>query len=237
MIANPGDIREASRRCQDRPGADQGGVKTVPMPTDDSWARDSAPMFVIDGHGALGGVEWRFNSYGGLHDDYAETAQMARRIIDLTGVRRLSAPIVLEGGALHTDGAGTLLTTEDVVLDERRNPGLARVDAEEVLKAYLGVERVIWLAAALEDDATGGHVDPWRASSRPAGAALSCKDRRPPVRVAAPEHLSPRGGGDRFRPPPRGGEVLASRSAASTPTTGTASRRRTSTSTSPMGPW
>ena len=191
MIANPGDIQEASRCCQERPGAEPGGVKTVPLPTDDSWARDTAPTFVIDGHGALGGVEWRFDSYGGLHDDYAETAQMARRVSELTGARRFRAPIVLEGGALHTDGEGTLLTTEDVVLDERRNPGLARVDAEEVLKAYLGVERVIWLAAALEDDATGGHVDTLACFVAPGVVvALSCEDPADPQFEPLRENIS-----------------------------------------------
>ena len=60
---------------------------------------------------------------------------------------------------MQTDGQGTLLTTDNVVLDERRNPGLTKADAEEILREYLGVEKVIWLAAALEHDPTGGHVD------------------------------------------------------------------------------
>jgi len=191
MIANPGDLREARRRCCERQHGAQSAVEIVPMPTEDSWARDTAPTFVVDRHGALGGVEWRFNSYGGLHDDYAETAQMAHRVIALTGARRFRAPIVLEGGALHTDGEGTLLTTEDVVLDERRNPGLTRADAEEVLRAYLGVERVIWLAAALEHDNTGGHVDTLACFVAPGVvAALSCKDPSDPQFEPLRENIS-----------------------------------------------
>jgi agmatine deiminase len=191
MIANPKDVDEVRRRCSEHLRTAPTDLEIVSLPTNDSWTRDTAPTFLIDRRGALGGVEWRFNSYGGLHDDYAETAQMARRIIELTGARRFSAPIVLEGGALHTDGQGTLLTTEDVVLDERRNPGLSRADAEEVLRAYLGVEKVIWLSAALEHDNTGGHVDTLACFVAPGVvAALSCEDPGDPQFEPLRENVS-----------------------------------------------
>jgi agmatine deiminase len=161
------------------------------MPTDDTWARATAPTFVIDRHGVLGGVEWRFNSYDGLPEDYAETAQMARRISELTDARRFRAPIVLEGGALHTGGQGMLLTTEDVALDERRNPGLTRADAEEVLRGYLGVERLICLTAALEHDDTAGHVDTLSCSVAPGiVAALSREDPSGPQFEPLGENIS-----------------------------------------------
>ena len=191
MIANPKDVDDVRRRCSEHLRTAPTDLEIVSLPTNDSWTRDTAPTFLIDRRGALGGVEWRFNSYGGLHDDYAETAQMARRIIELTGARRFSAPIVLEGGALHTDGQGTLLTTEDVVLDERRNPGLSRADAEEVLRAYLGVEKVIWLSAALEHDNTGGHVDTLACFVAPGVvAALSCEDPGDPQFEPLRENVS-----------------------------------------------
>ncbi len=69
------------------------------------------------------------------------------------------APIVLEGGAIHTDGNGTLMITEDVLFDPKRNPGLTKKEAEYILTKYLGVENFIWLIAALEFDDTGGHID------------------------------------------------------------------------------
>ena len=91
----------------------------------------------------------------------------------------------------HTDGQGTLLTTEDVVLDERRNPGLSRTDAEEVLRAYLGVEKVIWLTAALEHDNTGGHVDTLACFVAPGlVAALSCADPGDPQFEPLRENVS-----------------------------------------------
>ena len=110
----------ASRRAF----ADEPAVDVVVVPSDDSWARDTAPTFVTDGRGGLGGVDWRFNAYGGIYEEYGRTRGMARRILDLLGARRFAAPLVLEGGAVHVDGEGTVLTTTEVVLDPRRNPGL-----------------------------------------------------------------------------------------------------------------
>src|SRR5690606_28341869 len=124
----------------------------VEVPSDDSWARDTAPTFVVDGRGGLAGVDWRFNAYGGIYEDYGRTRTMTRRILDLLGVRRFAAPLVLEGGAIHVDGEGTVLTTTEVVLDDLRNPGLTRGDAERSLCDCLGAERVIWLTGTLDHD-------------------------------------------------------------------------------------
>ena len=191
LIANPEDVLEAGRRCRGPLGGASAGVEIVPMASDDSFTRDTAPTFVVGRHGELGGVEWRFNAYGGIHDEYAETAQMARRVNELTGARRFTAPIVLEGGALHTDGEGTLLTTEDVVLDEHRNPGLSRTAAEEILCAYLGVERVIWLVKTFEDDTIGSHVDCLACFVAPGVvAALSCDDPADPQFEPLRENIS-----------------------------------------------
>jgi agmatine deiminase len=191
LIANGDDIDDVRRRCAGRPYDPPLDFEIMSLPTNDSWTRDTAPTFLVDGRGGLAGVDWIFNSYGGLHADYEETARMAERILALTGARRFVAPIVLEGGALHTDGEGTLLTTEDVVLDERRNPGLSRDDAEEVLRAYLGVERVIWLACALESDNTGGHVDSLACFVAPGVVvALSCDDPDDPQYAGLQENLA-----------------------------------------------
>jgi agmatine deiminase len=181
MIANPGDVEDARRRCGRHSDGSRADVEIVSMPTDDSWARDSAPTFLVGPHGALGAIEWPFTCWGGFRTDCAETARMARRVIDLTGARRFAAPIALEGGAIHTDGQGTLLTTEEVVLDEDRNPGLTRTDAEEILRQYLGLEKVVWLRAALEDDPTGGHIDTLASFVSPGVVvALSCEDPADP---------------------------------------------------------
>lgn len=165
-------------------------IDVVDVPSDDSWARDTAPTFVVSQRGELAGVDWRFNAYGGLYKEYRRTANMAKRILDLVGARRFAAPIVLEGGAIHTDGAGTLLTTEDVVLDPRRNPGLTKADAEEILRQYLDVDTIIWLRRALDHDNTGGHADNLACFVAPGVvAALGAGDPQDPQHEAVAANL------------------------------------------------
>jgi len=188
MTANAEHLAQARKALGVGSGLE---VDVVAVASDDSWARDTAPTFIVDGRGGLAGVDWRFNAYGGIYEEYARSANMARRILDLLGARRFAAPLVLEGGAVHTDGDGTLLTTEDVVLDPRRNPGLTREDAEELLSAYLGVERVIWLTGALEHDNTGGHVDNLAAFvACGVVVAVSCADPGDPQAPAVAENLA-----------------------------------------------
>jgi agmatine deiminase len=186
MTVNAEDVSAVRRAL-----ADEAAVDVVTVPSDDSWSRDSAPTFVVGRRGGLAGVDWRFNAYGGIYEEYARTTGMARRILDLLGARRFAAPLVLEGGAVHVDGQGTVLTTTEVVLDSRRNPGLARDEAERMLCGYLGAERVIWLSSALDHDNTGGHVDNL-ACFTPKGvvAALGCADRDDPQYHAVHENLA-----------------------------------------------
>jgi agmatine deiminase len=185
MTANAGDAAAARGALAGIPG-----VEVVVVPSDDSWARDTAPTFVTHGRGGLGGVDWRFNAYGGIYEEYGRTRGMARRILDLLGARRFASPLVLEGGAVHVDGEGTVLTTAEVVLDPRRNPGLGRDEAERLLCEYLGAEKVLWLSSALDHDNTGGHVDNL-ACFAAAGvvAALACADPEDPQYVAVQENL------------------------------------------------
>ncbi len=186
MTANPHDAGAARRALSGVSGTD-----VVVVPSDDSWARDTAPTFVTDGRGALGGVDWRFNAYGGIYEDYGRTQGMARRILDLVGARRFVAPLVLEGGAVHVDGEGTVLTTTEVVLDPRRNPGLEAGEAERLLCEYLGAEKVLWLTAALDHDNTGGHVDNLACFAAPGVVvALGCADRDDPQHAAVQENLA-----------------------------------------------
>jgi agmatine deiminase len=188
VTVNAEDERAVRRAFAGEPEVD---VDVVVVPSDDSWSRDTAPTFVVDRRGGLGGVDWRFNAYGGIYQEYERTRGMARRILDLLGARRFAAPLVLEGGAVHVDGAGTVLTTEQVVLDPRRNPGLERDEAGRLLCDYLGAEKVIWLTAALDHDNTGGHVDNLACFTSPGVvAALGCADRDDPQYAAVPENLA-----------------------------------------------
>jgi len=152
MVANPEDVQDARVRCGE-------GVELLALGIDDSWVRDTGPTYVLDRRGALVGVDWPFNNYGKIEEDYEQDRLLTARIMERSGGLRIQAPIILEGGAVHTDGQGTLLTTENVVLNPNRNPGLTRADADEVFRKHLGVDTVIWLDQALEADFTDGHVD------------------------------------------------------------------------------
>jgi len=152
LVANQGDVEALKSMVTSN-------VTVVNFSIDDSWCRDSGPTFVSNNK-QIAGINWTFNNYGencGL--DYSKDAEIAATIIQHLDVMHFNAPIVLEGGAIHTDGKGTLMLTEDVILDPMRNPGLDKKEAEHILEKYLGVENFIWLIAALEFDDTGGHID------------------------------------------------------------------------------
>ena len=186
VTANAEDAGAARRAL-----AGDADIEVVLLPSDDSWSRDTAPTFLVDGRGGLAGVDWGFNAYGGIYEEYGRTRTMARRVLDLLGVRRFAAPLVLEGGAVHVDGEGTVLTTTEVVLDPRRNPGLEQDVAERILCDHLGAERVIWLTSALDHDNTGGHVDNLACFTAPGVvAALGCADRDDPQYAAVHENLA-----------------------------------------------
>jgi len=152
MIARPEDAAAARQAL----GAT---VSVLALPLDDSWARDIGPAFLTHPTRGLAGVAWRFNAWGGKYPDYAEDAQLAQRLLAHLDLPCFAAPFVLEGGAIHVDGEGTALVTEQCLLNPNRNPGLSRAEIEDHLRAWLGVDTVIWLGQGLVDDETDGHVD------------------------------------------------------------------------------
>jgi len=149
-------------RAEDAPAASElcgRAVRVVTQPLDDSWMRDIGPSFVIGRRGGVAGVDWRFNAWGGKYEEYARDAKVAEAVLRRAGMQRFAAPLVLEGGSIHVDGEGTLLTTEQCLLNPNRNPDLDRAGIEEQLAAHLDVSRFIWLGGGLEDDETDGHID------------------------------------------------------------------------------
>ncbi len=152
LLATTETVGDARRHCS-------GKVEVIERALDDAWLRDIGPTFVLNETKQLSGVDWQFNCWGDPESAHQTDATIARVINELTGATNLPASIFLEGGAIHSDGDGLLLTTENVVLNPNRNPGLTRLDAECLFKDYLGVEKVVWLDHALEYDDTDGHVD------------------------------------------------------------------------------
>ncbi|MGK9169673.1 agmatine deiminase family protein [Inquilinus limosus] len=154
MVCNPADVAEASLTLGNGTPID-----VVSMEIDDSWLRDSGPTFLLDRNGHLAGAHWRFNAWGQKYQPYSRDAVVAKRILKHVGARRFRAPFVLEGGAIHVDGEGTVLTTEQCLLNPNRNPDVTKAQVEQNLRDWLGVSTVIWLPEGLEDDETDGHID------------------------------------------------------------------------------
>ena len=140
-----------------------GEIRVVELSNNDSWIRDCGPTFVVNDKGEVRGVDWDFNAWGGLvnglYFPWDQDDLVAQKVINIEHVDRYKAPFVLEGGSIHTDGEGTLLTTEECLLDEGRNPELSKEEIEENLKEYLNVEKIIWLKNGVYNDETNGHVD------------------------------------------------------------------------------
>ena len=154
MVTPPGQEAEAAAACGS-------GVDVVAWPIDDSWTRDTGAIVVTDGAGQRRGIDFRFNSWGETYLPYDEDARFAERMCAHLGLERVDAgPFVLEGGSVTVDGDGVLVTTEQCLLHQNRNPSLSRAEIADALRAWLGVLEVVWLPYGLvEDDDTDGHVD------------------------------------------------------------------------------
>lgn len=161
-------------RCRSRLSP---AVRVVEASTDDAWLRDTGPTFVVDGGGRRRGVDWRFNAWGGreggLYASWERDDRLAAKVLEVEGADRYRAPLVLEGGSIHVDGEGTVLTTEECLLNPNRNPGLSRQRIEAALREYLGAERVVWLGRGVHEDETDGHVDNLACFARPGVVLLT----------------------------------------------------------------
>ncbi|MEO1200862.1 MAG: agmatine deiminase family protein [Pseudomonadota bacterium] len=152
MVVSPED-HENARTLLDP------SIDILEIPLTDSWTRDTGPCFVINAQGDLGGVDFRFNAWGGNYEPHDKDALLARRILDHLGLPVFSSTLTCEGGAITVDGEGTLITTETCLLNPNRNPGWTRDEIDRELKRLLGVEKVIWLPGNEDEDETNGHVD------------------------------------------------------------------------------
>ncbi|WP_326587160.1 agmatine deiminase family protein [Streptomyces sp. NBC_01294] len=182
MIAAHGLADEARAACagdsdgkgDSAAGAAGHSIEVVELPVDDSWLRDSGPIFAYDAHGHRVGVDFRFNAWGEKHHPWTADDKLASLLLDRLGTPRVHSSMVLEGGALTVDGEGTLITTEQCLLHPNRNPRMSRTEIEDELKRRLGVEKVIWLPyGGLEDTEIDGHVDGVAAYVAPAKVVVS----------------------------------------------------------------
>jgi agmatine deiminase len=160
-------------------------IRVVEIATNDAWIRDTGPTFLLDRDGGRRGVDWHFNAWGGLNGGlyfpWDRDERVARKVLEIEGTDRYRAPIVLEGGSIHVDGEGTVLSTEECLLSPNRNPELSREEIERALFDYLGAEKVIWLGQGVYNDETDGHVDNLACFAAPGVVLLSyCDDESDP---------------------------------------------------------
>jgi len=146
---------------------------------DDIWARDISPTFVVR-KGVLEAINWRFNAWGGEeHGSYYpwnKDDMFGREFAAAAGIPCTDVDMVLEGGAILSDGAGTVFTTRNVLLNPNRNPSMDETEAERILKRNLGADRIVWIDKGLVDDETDGHIDNVISVVRPGELMLAWTD-------------------------------------------------------------
>jgi agmatine deiminase len=156
MVCNPGLADEVRALC---------GVGVVPIeiPINDSWSRDSGPAFVRNDEGDIAVVGFGFNAWGGRWHPHDDDARLSERIAEQFGLPFFKAPFVLEGGSFFVDGEGTVITTEQCLLNPNRNPHLDRAGIEQGLRDHLGATVIVWLPYGHSLDTgpagTDGHID------------------------------------------------------------------------------
>lgn len=156
-------------------------IQVLDIESDDAWVRDTGPTFVLGAEGKVRGISWSFNAWGGDYDGlyahWEKDDKVAGEVCRQLGYDCIdAAPFVLEGGSVHSDGEGTILTTEACLLSPGRNPHMTRKEIEQVLCNYLGGKKVIWLPHGIYGDETNEHVDNICAFIKPGTVALSWTD-------------------------------------------------------------
>jgi agmatine deiminase len=156
-------------------------IQVVALGSNDAWIRDTGPTFLLNKAGQRRGVDWRFNAWGGIYNDHRRDDAIAAQVLAVERSARYRAPMINEGGAIHVDGEGTLMITEQCLLNRNRNPQLSRAQIEALLRDYLGVQKIIWLGQGVVNDETDGHIDNLACFVRPGEVCLTwCDNRRDP---------------------------------------------------------
>ena len=170
-------VRPRDRRAVDRLLSDE--IEIIELSVNDGWSRDSGPMFVVNDRGDRRVAGFTFNGWGEKFPPFADDALLKARLCKHLDVAMYPIDLVLEGGAITVDGEGTLITTEQCLLNKNRNPLVDRRSIEKILHESLGTEKVIWLGKGLEPDTvTDGHIDGIAAFAAPGVVLLHTTDDR-----------------------------------------------------------
>jgi agmatine deiminase len=177
---------EVSKQAADFCGPE---VEILELEHNDSWIRDNGPTFLTNEKGQIAAVNWIFNAWGGKYQCEQDN-MVAPKVLKHLGVKCFEAPFIMEGGSIHVDGEGTLLTTEECLLNKNRNAHLSKIDIEELLKNYVGIKKVIWLKQGLFGDDTDGHIDNVACFAAPGVIIIqTCSDKNDPDYVLSRENL------------------------------------------------
>ncbi len=130
------------------------------IPTQEPWCRDHGPIFVREEKTkSLAILDFRYNAWGEKYQPFDQDDLVPALIAETLKLPRVEPGIILEGGSIDVNGAGTLLTTESCLLNPNRNPTFSKEDLENILKRFLGVSQILWLGEGIEGDDTDGHID------------------------------------------------------------------------------
>lgn len=174
MIVNENTIDEAKAFCGEK-------IEYLTIPHNDAWSRDNGPTFLMNQEKQISAVNWQFNAWGEKYLPCDLDNEVAPNLLRHLNIPFINASIIMEGGSIHVDGAGTLLTTKECLLNKNRNRHLSKEQIEAELKRYLNISKIIWLNRGLFGDETDGHVDNV-ACFASAGVVLiqTCHDRDDP---------------------------------------------------------
>lgn len=150
MIVHPNDYKSALSLLDKN-------IEILQTPIDDAWCRDTGAIFLLNEKNQLGGVDSDFNCWG-YKENFEQDDKVAKFMINEANATYFKNDMVLEGGSIHVNGQGTLITTEQCLLHENRNPHLSKDDIENNLKNFFGVTKIIWLKHGT-DEGTNGHID------------------------------------------------------------------------------
>lgn len=158
------DDDAAERRVRELISSTKTNINNLNMhkiPTGDVWFRDFGPIFISRSEVHRRDVactHWQFNAWGNKYEEIKPDIHVAEKM-PIPGMRGFNVQMVLEGGSIETNGLGTIITTEQCLLNKNRNPGLNKGQIENFLRNYLGAVKVIWLKAGIAGDDTDGHID------------------------------------------------------------------------------
>jgi len=153
-------------------------IRVLEITSNDAWMRDVGPTCVVNRKKKkVRGIDWQFNAWGGLakklYFPWDKDDQVAQKVLEAENMDRYRAPLIMEGGAIHVDGEGTLITTENCLLNANRNPQLTRRQIENHLKSFLNIDHIIWIPEGVYCDETDGHVDNLCCFIKPGVVALT----------------------------------------------------------------